>query len=159
MNNEQHQIIDEVYDKWIKYSWNSRIYPNQNDKDIFIDRIKTEPDFSIHWGLKIEERDLNHDERINLCLESRPETKFAAHCGTNETLMNDWNIPTKLITIIRELSEDEIWDYIHKNKIEILHQHAVLYSHAVGSEYRKSFIPTLIVHYNIPTKETIESYE
>ena len=64
MNNEQHQIIDEVYDKWIKYSWNSRIYPNQNDKDIFIDRIKTEPDFSIHWGLKIEERELSDEESI-----------------------------------------------------------------------------------------------
>jgi hypothetical protein len=66
MNNEQHQIIDEVYDKWIKYSWNSRIYPNQNDKDIFIDRIKTEPDFSIHWGLKIEERELSEEERYDL---------------------------------------------------------------------------------------------
>jgi hypothetical protein len=63
MNNEQQQIIDEAYNKWIKYSWNSRIYPNQNDKDIFIDRIKTEPDFSIHCELKIEERDLSLDEK------------------------------------------------------------------------------------------------
>ena len=67
----------------------------------------------------------------------------------------------------RELSEDEIWDYIHKNKIEIKHQHAILYGYEVGSEYRKSFIPTLKENYNIPTKlititykdKTIESYE
>jgi thymidylate synthase len=52
----------------------------------------------------------------------------------------------------RELSESELWDYIHKNKIEILHQHAVLYGHEVGSEYRKSFIPTLKENYNIPTR-------
>ena len=52
----------------------------------------------------------------------------------------------------RELSESEIWDYIHKNKIEIKHQHAVLYGHEVGSELRKSFIPTLKENYNIPTR-------
>jgi CRISPR/Cas system CSM-associated protein Csm5 (group 7 of RAMP superfamily) len=62
MNKEQEELLDEAYEKWIKYSWNSRIYPNQNDKDIFINRIKTESNFSIHWGLKIEERELNDDE-------------------------------------------------------------------------------------------------
>jgi hypothetical protein len=62
MDKEQEELLDEAYEKWIKYSWNSRIYPNQNDKDIFINRIKTESNFSIHWGLKIEERELNDDE-------------------------------------------------------------------------------------------------
>ena len=52
----------------------------------------------------------------------------------------------------RELSENEIWGYIHKNKIEIKHQHAILYGHEVGSELRKSFIPTLVENYNIPTR-------
>lgn len=52
----------------------------------------------------------------------------------------------------RELSESELWDYIHKNKIEIKHQHAVLYGHTIGSELRNSFIPTLKEKYNIPTR-------
>jgi thymidylate synthase len=52
----------------------------------------------------------------------------------------------------RELSESELWEYIHKNKIEILHQHAVLYGHEVGSELRKSFVPTIKENYNIPTR-------
>jgi hypothetical protein len=92
MNKEQHQIIDEVYDKWIKYSWNSRIYPNQNDKDIFIDRIKTEPDFSIHWGLKIEERELTWDERHELA-----ETKY--QIDDVDDVLDKEGIPTKAITI------------------------------------------------------------
>lgn len=94
MNNEQHQIIDEVYDKWIKYSWNSRIYPNQNDKDIFIDRIKTEPDFSIHWGLQIEERELSLEERRKL---ANYDSVFVSPMTVESWDRN--NIPTKLITI------------------------------------------------------------
>jgi hypothetical protein len=157
MNKEQQQLIDEVYDIYFDTIRDDSV--DWLDEKQFIDKVKTDEFTSVLWGLKIEERELNHDERINLCLQLRPETKFAAHYETNETLMNDWNIPTRLITVTRELSESEIWDYIHKNKIEILHQHAVLYAHEFGSEYRKSFIPTLKENYNIPTNKTIESYE
>jgi hypothetical protein len=93
MNKEQ--IIDEVYNKWIKYSWNSRIYPNQNDKDIFIDRIKSEPDFSIHWGLKIEERELDMFERWELA-NLTPNMSEIDYCNK---LCDKHNVPTKLITI------------------------------------------------------------
>ena len=105
MNNEQHQIIDEVYDKWIKYSWNSRIYPNQNDKDIFIDRIKTEPDFSIHWGLKIEERELSDDERYDLCAEQKSKMSAISKADYIK-----YNIPTKVINVY----------YIPKQSVEFI---------------------------------------
>jgi hypothetical protein len=67
----------------------------------------------------------------------------------------------------RELTTSEIWSYIHNNKIEIKHQHAVLSGHPIGSELRKQFIPVLKENYNIPTKlitityndKTIENYE
>jgi len=65
----------------------------------FINKCKTDPEFSEKWGLKIEERELNTDERnkwfqINLN-------------GNNPLMKSDWkdyeldqqNIPTKLITI------------------------------------------------------------
>jgi hypothetical protein len=106
MNKEQQELLDEVYNKWIKYSWNSRIYPNQNDKDIFIDRIKTEPDFSINWGLKIEERELSHDERFRIAyknLELRKkleaQSKMLHYPDGHNKVMDDANIPTRLITI------------------------------------------------------------
>ena len=53
-----------------------------------------------HYGFQIYTRELSHDERINLCLQLRPGTKFAAHYETNETLMNDWNIPTRAISLM-----------------------------------------------------------
>jgi hypothetical protein len=36
-------------------------------------------------------------ERIILCLQIRPESKFAAHDETNEKLMDDWKIPKYII--------------------------------------------------------------
>ena len=62
MNKEQ--IIDEVYDKWITEYWNNRIYPNQNDKEQFINRIKTDREFSESYDLKIEERELSDEESV-----------------------------------------------------------------------------------------------
>ena len=53
-----------------------------------------------HYGFQVYTRELSHNERINLCLELRPESKFAAHVETNETLMNDWNIPERAISLM-----------------------------------------------------------
>ena len=53
-----------------------------------------------HYGFQVYTRELNHNERINLCLQLKPETKFAAHVETNETLMDDWNIPKRAISLM-----------------------------------------------------------
>ena len=53
-----------------------------------------------HYGFQVYTRELNHNERINLCLELRPESKFAADVETNETLMDDWNIPKRAISLM-----------------------------------------------------------
>jgi hypothetical protein len=95
MNNEKHnQIIDEVYDKWITEYWNNRIYPNQNVKKQFINKCKTDNEFSKKWGLKIEERELSLEERFELFKKqnngSHPE---------DIEIMDDYDIPTKVITI------------------------------------------------------------
>ena len=53
-----------------------------------------------HYGFQVYTRELSESERINLCLELRPESKFAAHVETNETLMDDWNIPKRAISLM-----------------------------------------------------------
>jgi hypothetical protein len=146
MNNEQHQIIDEVYDKWIKYSWNSRIYPNQNDKDIFIDRIKTEPDFSIHWGLKIEERELSDEESI---FHYEKELYSPLRIIDQKIPV----IPTKLITITRELSLDERVEYYCSQNWVLEHLKDSLRNQT--PEQKTSVLSVA----NIPTNKKIESYE
>ena len=146
MSNEQKELLNEVYDKYTtKYIG----YDDVPAKELFLFEIKTNPEFSDKWGLKIEERELNHDERINLCLQLRPETKFAAHYETNETLMNDWNIPTRLITVTRELNRDERIELYNK-------EYGIL-----GNKYEPpfdDFIDAKLTTRNIPTNEKIESY-
>ena len=53
-----------------------------------------------HYGFQMYTRELSHDERINLCLQLKPESKFASQVETNEILMNDWNIPTRAISLM-----------------------------------------------------------
>ena len=99
MNKEQEQIIDSEYNKWIAEYWNNRIYPNQNDKEEFINRIKTNPEFSEKWGLKIEERELSEKERI---IFAGYDYENGGGIGWNmirETVDMDNSIPRKLITL------------------------------------------------------------
>ena len=67
MNEEQQELLDESYkDYFIKKSSETGpfgvagIIPT---KDEFINNCKNNPEFSEKWGLKIEEQELNTDER------------------------------------------------------------------------------------------------
>ena len=63
----------------------------------FINKCKTDPEFSETWGLKIEERELSLEERQNLYFKLNPEFRLV-HENMNKQ-MDKFNIPTKLITI------------------------------------------------------------
>jgi hypothetical protein len=71
----------------------------------FINKCKTDPEFSEKWGLKIEERELSLEERVVIFNQKKekgeiviPEFKSVGdmNAWTNRLLDND--IPTKLIT-------------------------------------------------------------
>ena len=118
MDNKEkyNQIIDEVYDNY-RNKKGSYIYegpggiptiytplyingePQLLTKEEFINKCKTDPEFSEKWGLKIEEKELSTQERNEW---------FQIHLnGNNPFMKSDWkdfeldqqNIPTKLITI------------------------------------------------------------
>ena len=63
----------------------------------FIDKCKTDPEFSETWGLKIEERELSLEERQNLYFKLNPEFRLV-HENMNKQ-MDKFNTPTKLITL------------------------------------------------------------
>ena len=110
MNKEQ--IIDEAYEnylencldiKWMKenffYDGSSNHHVYRIIKESFIRKCKTDSEFSETWGLKIEERELNTQERNEW---------FQIHLnGNNPFMKSDWkdfeldqqNIPTKQITL------------------------------------------------------------
>ena len=104
MGKEQEELLNEVYRKYAdshEYfvdGW-LHVIPMEHSKETFTNKCKTDYEFSKQWGLKMEERELNTDERnkwfqINLN-------------GNNPLMKSDWkdyeldqqNIPTKLITI------------------------------------------------------------
>jgi hypothetical protein len=126
MYNEQQELFDEVYENYVKWWEESDDSCNLTEeqyskwlklvdgglqwapltKEEFINKCKTDPEFSEKWGLKIEERELSLEERVAIFNQKKekgeiviPEFKSVGdmNAWTNRLLDND--IPTKLITI------------------------------------------------------------
>jgi hypothetical protein len=113
MNKEQEGLIELVGQEYTKWFYDNAV-PSVSGKPIlngegiltkgrFIKKIKTDDKFSERWGLKIEERELSRDERIDLyCKEytggvkNNYEPPFDNFIDAKLTTRN---IPTKLITI------------------------------------------------------------
>jgi len=118
MNKEQQELVDEVYRKYAdshEYfvdGW-LHVIPMEHSKETFVNECKTNTEFSEKWGLTIEERKLNLDERAKL--HPNPENFYDIH-GTfsiSDSIEDsnfpdkDWlheqfdnrGIPTKLITL------------------------------------------------------------
>ena len=105
------QIIDEVYERYwssIEISEYDGIGPTsiklpKLSKEEFINKCKTDTEFSETWGLKIEERELKHKERIKLAwtifFPDRKNESVPDWWNVKLLTMDDNNIPTKLITI------------------------------------------------------------
>ena len=65
------------------------------NKEEFINKCKTNPEFSKTWGLKIEERELDMFERWKIA-DLTPNMMEIDYCNK---LCDEHNVPTKLITI------------------------------------------------------------
>jgi hypothetical protein len=70
-------------------------------KDEFINKCKTNPEFSETWGLKIEERELNHDERFEIYkkVSGRDLQPHISGVNFKKFHFDEYKIPVKLITI------------------------------------------------------------
>jgi hypothetical protein len=97
-------LPENLYNKLIDDLNKDAMFPIDNpnrmlSKEQFINKCKTDPEFSEKWGLKIEERELNTQERNEW---------FQVHLnGNNPFMKSDWkdfeldqqNIPTKLTVL------------------------------------------------------------
>jgi hypothetical protein len=113
MSKEQEGLIELVGQEYTKWFYDNAA-PSVSGKPIlngegiltrgeFINKIKTNPEFSERWGLKIEERELSVIERIVIA-ETNTEVipGFDSHFDTDEDVhkvLDTWDAPTKLITI------------------------------------------------------------
>ena len=115
MNNEQQELLNEVYENYEKEIIRQRQIQNEEvarlrsqfkrvrvsliellTQEEFINKCKTDPEFSEKWGLNIEERELSEGERGLLLqpLGLDPLTKEG-----RDRLWKENNLPTKIITI------------------------------------------------------------
>jgi hypothetical protein len=120
MSKEQQELLDEAYENYLQHyddeyneeqkkiqknplHWMEMEYTNIRPypKEMFINKCKTDTEFSQRWGLKIEERELFKLERINVAIEKKLTHK-TAHLTKDfdyQKWCDEQNIPTKLITI------------------------------------------------------------
>jgi len=122
------QIIDEVYVDYMKETdkldlWkieNSHLVevtgpiynarPRQFTKEEFIDKCKTDKRFSEYWGLKIEEQELSHDERIILMNKKLGVTDTLPQYYNTDDEMDKNNVPTKLLTVSYNDEKIEVYE-------------------------------------------------
>ena len=113
MNKEQQELLGEAHNnylnkcldkKWMKEnvffdgSSNHHLYLQQE----FINKCKTDPEFSEKWGLKIEVRELSLRERMNLCREKLDDTddgEILLPSDIEYRMNNYWGIPTRAISL------------------------------------------------------------
>jgi hypothetical protein len=100
MNKEQQELLGEVYENYRQKIISEDLWmlvaigwPSTQEE--FINKCKTDPEFSEKWGLKIEERELSLEERATIWNNTHnPVGNIYTHNQYDE---ND--IPNKLITI------------------------------------------------------------
>jgi hypothetical protein len=116
MNKEQEGLIELVGQEYTKWFYDNA-EPSVSGKPIlngegiltrgeFINKCKTDTEFSERWGLKIEERELSLEERSIIAKSNHYEVsqniKMFVRVDEDHTLhknLDDINIPTKLITM------------------------------------------------------------
>ena len=127
MNKEQEKLVDEAYknfEKWYNEHSGKKDYMGYYVpyKEEFIRLIKMDNQFSEKWGLKIEERELNQGERQSI-LEQKGSVyqgvlrSKAKEYKTSKKIFevidqtcDEFNIPTKLITITYNDKKIEIYE-------------------------------------------------
>ena len=103
---------DEVDNYWIKKNPEIKSRWKPYSQEEFINKCKTDSEFSEKWGLQIEERELSLEERYDL-IEKDKHIQFVKweSLGTDriKEVLDKENIPTKLITL--EYNNETIESY------------------------------------------------
>jgi len=110
MNKERFsQIVDEVYQKYTTKYMGHEDIPS---KDLFLFEIKKNKEFSERWGLKIEEKLLDLNERQSWFFENKRMFLNNEFCDEVESHKNFdyYNIPKKLITMTYNIEKIEIYE-------------------------------------------------
>jgi len=103
------QMIDEAYENYktkTEIMMGHGFHGTLLSQEEFINKCKTDSEFSEMWGLKIEERELFMEERWKMADLTPNMTEFD-YCNK---LCDEHNVPTKLITITYNDIKTEIYE-------------------------------------------------
>ena len=115
MNKEQQELLGDAYKRFLnetikiepidaKQRAIEQLLNSKESKEEFINKCKTNPEFSKNCGLKIEEKALNAQERLEWVKTNVSNVEVGGFVN-NDEYMHKWietlsdNIPTRLITI------------------------------------------------------------
>ena len=127
------QIVDEVYGKYADSHWSSpenpggpllsgklwSVKPMEHSKGSFIQECKTDIKFSEMWGLKIEERELSLEERVDYFNSKMIKEGIRTQIGMVGVDESYWrkaleetnhDIPTRVITVTYKDEKIEIYE-------------------------------------------------
>jgi len=117
MNKEQQELLDAAYKNYCKSFENQTLIEEYSfDTDpmtqfMFIDKCKTDTEFSEKWGLTIEERELSLEERYDWFIKTYNTNLTRSSNQYNmEDILSSNNCPTKLITITYNDKKIEIYE-------------------------------------------------
>ena len=124
MNNERYnQIIDEAYEKHINslfYDFSKEVkgylLHEHLSKEEFINKCKTDQEFSVRWGLKIEERELSFRERKTYAVDKLNYLGLLdyGHSQNDDDkildFLNHYNVPTREISLTYNNETIEVYE-------------------------------------------------
>jgi hypothetical protein len=103
INKEQQELLNEAYENYCNnvnlpptkiLPLGTMVVPTLYTQEEFINKCKTDTEFSEKWGLKIEERELSLEERTELA-----KGKVVPLLGSKDDSYNEAGIPKQSITI------------------------------------------------------------
>jgi hypothetical protein len=103
MSKEQRELLDEAYENYcISYKDGHEFYEDEEVKRSFtqvefINKCKTDTEFSKTWRLKIDERELSLEERADY--KKKRDGIARTIAPYSHQILDNSNIPTRLITI------------------------------------------------------------
>jgi hypothetical protein len=96
-----YQIIDDAHWNYMKSETDRTEKTGQTWTPLsieeFIDKCKTDSEFSEKWGLKIKERELSLEERVDY--KKKRDGIARTFAPYTHQMLDGSNIPTKLITV------------------------------------------------------------
>jgi len=101
MNKEQQELLDEAYENYknkTEIMMGHGFHGTLLSQEEFINKCKTDTEFSKTWGLKIEERELSLEERTSI-FHNGEYSKHDNLIKFKDIGELDKAVPTKLITI------------------------------------------------------------